>query len=164
MLPDKGASSKGLRNLIRKPRDFFGAVGLLVVATISLWDVWDLPAGEGYSMGSGSAPRLFAILLLAVSLVIIVGAFSGQVQEEGERFSLRGTLVILAAVLFFSQAIRPLGLVVTGFCTVFISGLATKEFRLFRTIALASVLSVLSVALFIYGLGLPFFILPDGLR
>jgi hypothetical protein len=59
---------------ISNPRDFYGALGLLLLALLVLWATWNLPGREGFQLGSGSVPRLFAALLAANALAVMVSA------------------------------------------------------------------------------------------
>jgi hypothetical protein len=59
---------------IENPRDFFGALGLLALASFVFWATWDLPGQRGFQFGAGTAPRLFALLLAANAAAVMIGA------------------------------------------------------------------------------------------
>lgn len=62
------------RGWIANPRDFFGAMVLLLLALFVLWATLDLPGQEGFQLGAGSIPRLFALLLGANALLVMANA------------------------------------------------------------------------------------------
>lgn len=147
------------RRLIRNPQDFYGGLVLAVFAAFMLWAGSDLPGMHGYAFGPGTAPRLFAILLLIVSLAI---AAIG-VTSEGpplERWGVRGPILFITSVVFFGLSIRPLGLVIAGFGSLLIAASASKEARLLETLIWSAILTAACVLLFIYGLRLPLQLWP----
>ena len=69
---------------------------------------------RGFSFGPGTAPRLFAGVLLTLGIAVTaVGLF-----VEGsplEHYAIRGPLLVTVAILTFSATIRPAGLIVASF-------------------------------------------------
>jgi len=150
---------KTARRLIRNPQDFYGGLVLAFFALFALWAGSDLPGMRGYAFGPGTAPRLFAGLLLLVSLAIaVIGMLSDGPPLE--RWGIRGPVLFIASVVFFGLTIRPLGLVIAGFGALLIAASASKEARLFETLIWSAVLTVACVLLFIYGLKLPLQLWP----
>ena len=49
---------------VRCPQDFVGGLVLMGVAVFALWASSDLHGMHGFSFGAGTAPRIFATLLL----------------------------------------------------------------------------------------------------
>jgi putative tricarboxylic transport membrane protein len=145
--------------LIRNPQDFWGGVALLVFAVFSLWAGSDLPGLRGFAFGPGTAPRLFGVLLVAVSLLIIV---SGLIWHGPplERWGIRAPILFLASVVFFGATVRPLGLIISTFITLMIASAASKEVRWVESAVWAAILTAASVALFVYGLNLPLQLWP----
>ena len=101
------------RGPIRNPRDFWGGVALVILAGIALWASSDLPGMRGFAFGPGTAPRLFAYLLMALGVgVVLTGLFTDG--PHAERFSISGpagggALVITCLVmLYYQQAITRL--------------------------------------------------------
>jgi hypothetical protein len=114
---------------------------------------------RGFAFGPGTAPRLFAGLLLVTGLAIAaIGFFS-----EGpalEHYRARGLLFICGAILFFAASIRPLGLVITSYITIMVAAAATEEVRWLETAIWAAVLTTFCAVLFPYGLNLPLQLWP----
>jgi hypothetical protein len=71
------------------------------------------------------------------------------------RFVARPILVSLIAMVLFGIALQWLGLIAAIAALVFIGSLASPESRFLPTAALAAILIVFSVGVFVFLLGLP---------
>jgi putative tricarboxylic transport membrane protein len=95
--------------LVRSPRDFWGGVGLIVLAAFALWASSDLPGMRGFAFGPGTAPRMFAYCLLGLGIAVsLVGLLSDGAPAE--QFALSGPfggavllLVLIPLTLFSSR-------------------------------------------------------------
>lgn len=88
-----------LRLAIRNPRDFYGGIALLAVALFAIWASSDLPGTRGFAFGPGTAPRLFAIILGALGIALmLIGMF---MEGPGlERYNIRAPALLVTAVFF----------------------------------------------------------------
>jgi len=101
------------RGLIRSPRDFWGGVGLILLALFGIWACSDLPGMRGFAFGPGTAPRMFAYTLLALGVgVSLVGLLTDG--EPTEQFAFTGPagasvlLVVLIPLSIFSVRISQM--------------------------------------------------------
>jgi putative tricarboxylic transport membrane protein len=101
------------RGVIRSPRDFWGGVGLIVLAAFALWASSDLPGMRGFAFGPGTAPRMFAYCLLGLGIAIsLVGLLSDG--EPSEPFAASGPfggavlLLVLIPLTIFSSRISKI--------------------------------------------------------
>jgi putative tricarboxylic transport membrane protein len=144
---------------IRGPQDFVGGLALVAIALFALWASSDLQGMHGFSFGAGTAPRMFAFLLLGLGVAVtVVGLL-----VEGEHittYAWRGPLFVSLSILSFAVTIRPLGLVVSAFLTFMIAALGTPETRWKETLIVGIVLTTFCSFLFPYGLGLPMQLWP----
>jgi putative tricarboxylic transport membrane protein len=147
------------RGLIRNPQDFYGGLALIALAVFALWASGDLPGMRGFSFGPGTAPRLFAGVLLAFGAVI---AGIGLVTDGKplERYAVRGPLWITISIIIFATTVRPLGLIIATFVSFVVSGAGSPETRWVETIIAGVVMTAFSVLLFVYLLNLPFQLWP----
>jgi putative tricarboxylic transport membrane protein len=135
-------------------QDYFGGLGLVALSLFALWASRDLPGMRGFAFGPGTAPRMFAIMLGIVGLLVAaIGLFTKGPPVD--RFGLRGPVFILASVFIFAACIRPLGLVVASFLSIVVSAFATTEVRWLETLIWAAVLTAFCALLFPWGLNLP---------
>jgi putative tricarboxylic transport membrane protein len=148
-----------VRKLIRNPQDFYGGLVLAAFALFTLWAGSDLPGMRGFAFGPGTAPRLFGVLLLGVSIGIAALALISD-GPPLEKWGVRGPVLFIASVIFFAATIRPLGLIIASFGSLVIAAAASKESRLVETVIWSAVLTVFCVLLFVYALKLPLQLWP----
>jgi putative tricarboxylic transport membrane protein len=144
---------------VRAPQDFYGGLTLIALALFAIWAGSDLPGQHGFSFGPGTAPRIFATLLAVAGAIVAVGGLMAD-GPKIEGFAIRGPALICAGILFFSLAIRPLGLIATSYVTFMITIMATPEIRWRESVIAAAVMTAFCVALFVYLLQLPFDLWP----
>lgn len=163
-MSDSGArADDGARKgIIKGPQDFWGGIALVALALFAFWASSDLPGMRGFSFGPGTAPRLFAGLMLALGVAIaLVGFFF-----EGpalQRYHWRGPVFVTIAILSFAFTIRPLGLVVAAFSSFMIAALGSTAQRWGQTLIVGIVITAFCCLLFPYILGLPFQLWPQFL-
>jgi putative tricarboxylic transport membrane protein len=144
---------------VRAPQDFYGGLTLIALALFAIWAGSDLPGQHGFSFGPGTAPRIFASLLAVAGAIVAVGGLMAD-GPKIEGFAIRGPALICAGILFFSLAIRPLGLIATSYITFMITIMASPEIRWRESLIAAAVMTAFCVALFVYLLQLPFDLWP----
>lgn len=152
-----GHSGWGFR--IRNPQDFWGCVALMALAVFALWAGSDLPGMRGFAFGPGTAPRLFATCLLLLASGVALWSLFVDGPQVG-RFYARGPLVVMISILVFAAMIRPLGLLVTTFVCFMIAAAGSHETRWVEATLTAIGFTIGAVLLFVYGLSLPFQLLP----
>lgn len=189
---------------IRSPQDFYGGLVLVGVSLFAFWASSDLSGMHGFQFGPGTAPRIFASLLLAmgfavaatglltdgplvenqavrgalfggalIMLFFVAAGLAGNIQALRRynfpiaslvtdlaafaiaRYSLRGPVLITAAVLTFAGCIRSLGLVVTTFITSMLAMAAADKTNWLEAVIWSAALSAFCAALFKYALNLP---------
>lgn len=144
---------------VRGPQDFFGGIALMAIALFALWASSDLQGMHGFSFGAGTAPRMFAVLLLGLGAAVMVVGVVSDGPKLGH-YSWRGPLFVSLSILCFAAAIRPLGLVISGLASFLISALGTSETRWKEAIIVGVCLTIGCAVLFPYVLGLPMPLFP----
>jgi putative tricarboxylic transport membrane protein len=140
-------------------QDFVGGLVIIAVAGFAFWLARSLPGGSAGSMGPGTLPRGLAALLGAMGLLLAATAVAGKSPDLG-RWSLRGPLFVLAALVAFGLAVRPLGLVVAGPLAIVISAFASDEVRWRETTVFGVAMTAFCIGLFKFALGLPIPLAP----
>jgi putative tricarboxylic transport membrane protein len=157
--PSHGPVKSIMPKWVRGPQDFVGGIALIAIALFALWASSDLQGMHGFSFGAGTAPRMFAVLLLGLGIaVMVVGLLT-----EGPHlatYAWRGPLFVSMSILSFAITIRPLGLVISAFASFMISALGTPETRWKETIIVGICLTIGCSLLFPYALGLPLQLFP----
>jgi putative tricarboxylic transport membrane protein len=145
---------------IRGPQDFVGGLAMVAIAVFALWASSDLQGMHGFSFGAGTAPRMFAVLLLGLGIAITVVGLVAD-GEHITTYAWRGPLFVSMAILSFALTIRPLGLIVSAFASFMIAALGTPETKWKETIIVGICLTAFCSLLFPYALGLPLQMLPN---
>ncbi|MCC6778867.1 MAG: tripartite tricarboxylate transporter TctB family protein [Hyphomicrobiales bacterium] len=140
-------------------QDFVGGLVIIAVAIFAFWQGSDLPMGSLEGMGPGMLPRGLAVALgLLGALLAVNAAF-----EDGpalDRWSLRGPVLVLGAMLAFGIAVRPLGLAVAGPLAIVVAACASDEVRWGETLVFGALMTVFCIGLFKLALGLPIPLAP----
>lgn len=144
---------------INVPDLAFG-VFLIAVGAFAWTLVADLPVGSATSMGPGYVPRGLALIIATFGLVQSGRALLAPFAPF-PAVALRPLLLIGASVAAFALLLRVAGLAITSVAVIVIAGLAAYDVRLRENVLLALGLAVFSVALFVFGLGLPIPIWPQ---
>ena len=157
--PSHGPVKYIMPKWIRGPQDFVGGLAMVAIALFALWASSDLQGMRGFSFGAGTAPRMFAYLLLGLGIAItIVGLIADG--EHITTYAWRGPLFVSVAILSFAVTIRPMGLIFAAFTSFLISALGTPETQWKQTIIVGVCLTAFCSLLFPYALGLPLQMLP----
>lgn len=126
---------------------------------------------RGYGIGPAAAMEAGYFPFVVGSLLALIGGYlviratltgrGHEEGEEGERWSLKIIVLIVASVLAFALLVPTQGFVVAVMALVFISGLASGELSWRETVMLIVVLTSVSTLIFIVGLGLSFPVWPS---
>ena len=160
--PDS-AAGKPVRGLIKGPQDFYGGLALMGIALFALWASSDLQGMRGFSFGPGTAPRMFAYLLLALGAGVAITGFFVE-GPPLQRYGIRGPVFVTLSILAFAVAIRPLGLIISAFVSFIIAAMGSDETQWVQTIIVGICLTLGCALLFPYALGLPLDLFPRILR
>jgi putative tricarboxylic transport membrane protein len=157
--PSEASAKYLMPKWVRGPQDFVGGIALMAIAVFALWASSDLQGMHGFSFGAGTAPRMFAVLLLALGAgVTLMGLLADG--EHITRYAWRGPLFVSLSIVSFAVTIRPLGLVISAFASFIISALGTPETKWKETIIVGICLTIGCSLLFPYALGLPLQLFP----
>ena len=106
-----GTPHRGLK--IVNPRDFYGGLGLVLLGLLALWASRDLAGMHGIAFGPGTAPRMFAVILVVLGAVIMaVGYFSEGASIE--RYEISAPTLITLSYMFAASTPSTLILVIAA--------------------------------------------------
>lgn len=114
-----------------------------------------LEIGTAFRMGPGYFPLVLAIVLILLGGVIFFRATRVQGDVIGA-IAWRGIFFILPAPIFFGFTVRGLGFVPALFFSALIAAFASHKMSPLMALVISAAITVFSVAVFNYGLGLPF--------
>ncbi|MET0528161.1 MAG: tripartite tricarboxylate transporter TctB family protein [Microvirga sp.] len=158
--------------LVRGPQSVAAGIFLVLIAAVGFWLARDLSLDRTNAIGPATLPRWLSVGLGACGLALI-GAGFFKAGERLERWSLRGPLVVLVAILAFAVTIRPftfgplttpgLGLLAAGPLAILIGGCASSDARLRDLVILALTLTPFCMVLFGDLLNLPIPVFPQSM-
>jgi hypothetical protein len=149
-----------MRIRIRNQQDLGAGLLFLAIALFALWVARDYPVGTSVRMSSGYFPRVLCFVLIGLGVYVSLRALVIE-GPAVTKVRLRPLLLITAAIVTFAYSIQMLGLVLATVLLVLIGGYASPSVRLSEMLAAAVVLAVMTIAIFIWGIGLPIPIWPD---
>ena len=138
-------------------QDFLGGLAVIAVAVFAYWIARKLPAGAAGGIGPGSLPKALAALLGGLGVVLLLNSFN---SESVTRWSLRGPLFVLGALVVFGLAVRPLGLAVAGPLAIAAAAFGSSEVRWRETLVYGLAMTAFCIGLFKFALGLPIPLAP----
>lgn len=146
---------------VRSPRDFWAGLIFVAIGGGFVLLAQEYRLGDMHRMGPALFPTLVGALLAALGALIALRAFAVD-GPPVPRFEARPILVSLLAIVLFAIALQWVGLVAAVAVVVLIGANATRDVRLLDVLALAAVMVVFSVAVFVWLLGLPLPLWPTS--
>jgi drug/metabolite transporter (DMT)-like permease len=141
---------------IRSQKDFVSGVLLIAVGTMFAVGATNYSFGTSIRPGPGYFPFGLGILLAILGLVILFGAFAAE-RGNGDPIGAipwRPLICVVGALVFFAYFLPRLGFLSSFPAMIVITSAGGSEFKWKDALLNAFVLTVLSYAIFIYGLQL----------
>jgi len=144
---------------IRNGKDFWAGLIFIAFGLYFLLGARNYEMGAATRMGPGYFPMVLGGLIALLGGIV----FLRSLVVKGGGFpslSIRPLFFIPLSLILFGYLLRPLGVVLALAILVFGSALVGHEFKLKEVFFLYLALIILSVSVFVMGLGLPFAIWP----
>jgi hypothetical protein len=139
----------------RNNKDFWAGIMLIIIGAASIVIALGYPFGSTVRMGPGYFPSILGGILVLFGLYIMVVGLRTN-EKMTVRCSPRALIVLSLSLLAFGVLMKHAGFVPALVTLVFGSASAGREFRLAEVLLLTLALTGFSVAVFIWGLGLPY--------
>ena len=127
----------------------------IALGAFFIYQCLQLELGTALRMGPGYFPLVLALILALLGVIILIQSTRVEGEPIGP-IAWRGALFILPAPIFFGLTVRGLGFVPSLFFTALIACFASQRMKPLTALALSVALTIFSVAVFSYALGLPF--------
>jgi hypothetical protein len=113
-------------------------------------------------MGTGYVPRLLAWILLGLGALVFVQGLRGNSGEiEPGRPIWRAMVFAPLSLFVFALLIGPYGVIAATVALVAVGALASRESRPLEVAAAALLLVLLTLAIFVWSVGLPIPVWPE---
>jgi putative tricarboxylic transport membrane protein len=147
---------------IKSPKNFWAGLMFIGFGLFFMIGAGNYEMGSAARMGPAYFPTILGGLLAVIGGSVLFQSFvvtGGSVAA----IPLRLLFFITAALLLFGYLLKPIGLVPALALLVVFSAFAGHEFKLREALLLALALILLSVLVFVEGLGQPFPLWPKFL-
>jgi hypothetical protein len=140
---------------LRNNKDFWAGIMLIGIGAAAMVMARGYRFGSAMRMGPGFFPMVLSGILVLFGVAIMI---TGLVSKEKikESLSVRALILLPLALILFGILMNFAGFIPAVVMLVFVSAAAGKEFKLTEVLLLTVTLTVLAVALFIWGLALPY--------
>lgn len=145
--------------LVRGGVDFWSGLLLVAIAGAALFYISGLEIGTPMDMGPGYFPLMIASVLAVMGAVLLVKGLAVE-GPAVPPLNLRAAALILASFLAFALLLDRFGLVAAILAQTVIASFASRESVLWQTLLFGAAMAAVSVALFVWLLGIPVDIWP----
>ncbi len=144
-----------MKSLSFSLRDMICGLLFIAVGLFFAIQAYGLELGTAFRMGPGYFPLVLAGILVLLGVIVIIQGTQLEHEPMGP-IAWRGMLFILPAPIFFGLTVRGLGFVPSLFFTGLLAAFASTRMRPGTALLLVGGLTLFSVIVFSYALGLPF--------
>ena len=141
-------------------KDLWAGAMLIATGAAAVIIARNYAFGTTLRMGPGYFPTVLGGILILFGLYLVVSGLRSTDEIQGS-WPLRAMIVLPLALVLFGVLMTHAGFLPALLVLIFGSALAGPQFRLVEVLLLAAALSVVSVALFVWGLGLPYPLIAD---
>jgi hypothetical protein len=140
---------------LRNNRDFIAGLLFIVLGVLAVALARDYPLGTTMRMGPGYFPTALGVILFLFGVAVLARGIRLGEKVKGE-WGWRPLALIAFSIVLFGFLLDRAGMIPAIVVTLFVAAAAGHEFRLKEVLLLAVVMTVFSVAVFSWGLKLPY--------
>ena len=137
-------------------KDFWAGIMFIGIGALAMFAARSYSFGSTLRMGPGYFPSMLGGILILFGLFILAKGLRGSSERLKGRLSVRALIVLPLSVLLFGVLIGHFGFIPALVVLIIGSAAAGEEFKFFEVVLLTVFLTLLSLAVFIWGLGLPY--------
>ncbi len=151
-IPQKEASMK---LEFRNNKDFWAGMMLIGTGAGAIFMARNYPFGTLMRMGPAYFPMVLSGVLILFGLYIMFRGLRKYEKIKGT-WSIRALIILPLSVVVFAILMDRVGFIPALTALIFVSAASSREFKFKEVLLLTLLLGILSIALFIWGLGLPY--------
>jgi putative tricarboxylic transport membrane protein len=136
-------------------RDFWAGLMLMGLGAGAMVVARGYRFGSALRMGPGFFPMILGGIIIAFGICVTAVGIRSQPKIEGH-VSSRAIVMLPLSLVLFGGLMQYTGFIPAVVALVFVSAASGREFKWLEVLVLTAVLTVASVGLFIWGLGLPY--------
>jgi len=136
-------------------KDFWAGLMLIALGGATVLVSRAYPMGTVLRMGAGYFPTVLGGILVVFGLILLIRGVRSTDRIE-PNWSPRALFVIPVTLILFALLVERIGFVPSLLLLIVGSAAASSEFRPIEAVSVGAVLTALCVAVFIWGIGLPY--------
>lgn len=136
-------------------RDFLAGLLFLLIGGIAFYVALGYPFGSLQRMGPGYFPRVLSVILIGFGLVTMARGLKSGERVKG-RWGALPLLMLTVALVSFGFLMEHVGMIPALVVMFFVAAYAGKKARFGEVLVLTTVMCLAAVAIFIWGLKLPY--------
>ena len=144
----------------RDRKDFNAGIMFICIGAFFALFALNYPMGTAVRMGPAYFPSMLGWLLVGLGAIVLLRSFFTRGAEPPRKTNWRPLVFVLGGVLAFGFLLDPAGLIAASFALMFISGMGGWDFRWKEQLINAVLMTSINVAVFYFGLALPFKLFP----
>ena len=143
---------------VRNNKDFWAGLMFFGIGAFAMFVAQDYRPGSALRMGPGYYPTLLGGVLVIFGVVIMIKGLRSHEKIKGRMTAngWRALIVLPVSLILFALLLENAGLVPALLVLFFGSAAAGSEFKFVEVLLLSLGLTGVMVALFIWGLGMPY--------
>jgi hypothetical protein len=143
---------------LRNNKDFWAGVMFVGIGALAMFVAQNYRYGSALRMGPGYYPNLLGGVLIAFGIFIMIKGLRSNEKIQGRMTvnAWRALIVLPVALVLFGLLVESAGLVPALLVLCVGSSAAGNQFKFVEVLLLTLLLTGVTVALFIWGLGLPY--------
>jgi uncharacterized membrane protein len=138
-----------------KKKDFWAGIMFLGIGAGAIIGARNYPFGTTLRMGPGYFPTMLGWILVAFGLYVMVRGLRSD-EKIRSNWSIRALIVLPISMVLFGVLMEVAGFIPAMAALIFIAVASGREFKFMEVLLLTIFLGAMSIAMFIWGLGLPY--------
>jgi uncharacterized membrane protein len=140
---------------LRSSKDIWAGLMLIGIGGAAMLIASNYPFGTALRMGPGYFPIILGALLIVFGLAILAYGLRSRERIAGS-WSLRALIILPLSLVLFGVLMEHAGFIPAMMVLIFGSATASTEFKFVEILLFSIGLTVLSVIVFVWALGLPY--------
>jgi hypothetical protein len=139
----------------RNNRDFFAGLVYITTGAVGMIIALDYPFGSALRMGPGYFPTVLGGMMIAFGVAVLLMGVKNNEKIKGG-WSIRALIVLPIAAVVLGYVMEHVGFIPALALLIPLAAASGNEFKWKEIIPLTIGLIVISLSIFIWGLGLPY--------
>ncbi|MBE0559085.1 MAG: tripartite tricarboxylate transporter TctB family protein [Proteobacteria bacterium] len=144
-----------MKLVFRNNKDFWAGLMFAGIGAGAMFVARTYPIGTTLRMGPGYYPSLLGVILVCFGLYIMVRGLRKVEMIKGH-WSIRALIILPLSVVVFGVTMELAGFIPALFALIFVAAASGREYKFKEVLLLTVFLTILSVSMFVWGLGLPY--------